>query len=262
MLQHRPWHATTTCADQPSSRPRRSKIEGCSAPATMASAAIDDALAHVRSLIEDVEGALKPEERAPKAAKPSGSKQNGKPSSQAGESDDESALLFAKAKLVVARVAKADDHPEADRLLCLQLDVGAEATVPVVAGLKGHVEPAAFIGQHVVAITNLKPCKLAGRVSEAMILAASCERQGMPGNRCVRVLQAPAGAKPGARVRCRGKDAQNKVEAPKTLSSKIWAAIVSRLVVQESTALYDGCVLETEEGVIKVPGVDDNSEIH
>lgn len=227
----------------------------------MASAAIDNALAHVRSLIEDVEDALKPEKEAPKAAKRSGSKQNGKSSSQVGESD-ESALQFAKAKLVVARVAAADDHPEADRLLCLQLDVGAEATVPVVAGLKGYVEPAAFVGQHVVAITNLKPCKLAGRVSEAMILAASCERQGMPGNRCVRVLQAPPGAKPGARVRCPGKDAQNKVEAPKTLSSKIWAAIVSRLVVQESTALYDGCALETEEGVIKVPDVDDNSEIH
>lgn len=228
----------------------------------MASAAIDDALAHVRGLIEDVEDALKPKKEAPKAPKRSGSKQNGKSSSQVGESDDESALQFAKAKLVVARVAAADDHPEADRLLCLQLDVGAEATVPVVAGLKGYVEPAAFVGQHVVAITNLKPCKLAGRVSEAMILAASCERQGMPGNRCVRVLQTPSGAKPGARVRCPGKDARNKVEAPKTLSSKIWAAIVSRLVVQESTALYDGCALETEEGVIKVPDVDDNSEIH
>lgn len=228
----------------------------------MASAAIDEALAHVRGLIEDVEDALKPVEADTEAKKRSGSKHDGKAPSQSGASEDESALQFAKAKLVVARVAAAEDHPEADRLLCLQLDVGREETVPVVAGLKGHVEPDAFVGQHVVAITNLKPCKLAGRVSQAMILAASCNRQGMPEGKCVRVLEAPPGARPGTRIRCQGKVAQCKVDAPKTLSSKIWAAIVPRLVVQGSKALYDGCALETEEGAVKVTDVDDGSEIH
>ena len=59
----------------------------------------------------------------------------------------------------------------------------------VVAGLKGHIEREALLGSLVVAILNLKPAKLAGELSEAMLLAA--DAPGAGGRELVRTLMPP-----------------------------------------------------------------------
>lgn len=223
---------------------------------------IDDALTLVRRLIDDIERSSNPPSSREKTEAHSKKKKSAKVIPQEVEFADESALQFAKANLVVARVASASVHPEADRLLCLELDVGSGTNIPVVAGLRGHVETSTFVGQHIVAITNLKPCKLAGRVSEAMVLAASCKDESSPGGKRVSVLQAPPGSRPGCRIRAKDKEAAMMGEAPKTLSSKIWTTIVSRLAVKDSCAMYDGCRLETDQGNVTVEGMEDGAEIH
>ena len=78
---------------------------------------------------------------------------------------------FAKIELKVAKVVNCENHPKADKLLVLTLEIGDE-TRTVVSGIKDFYSPEDLIGKKVVAITNLKPVKLRGIESRGMILAA------------------------------------------------------------------------------------------
>ena len=62
-------------------------------------------------------------------------------------------------------------------------------TQPAVAGLKGHIPAAELEGRLAVAILNLKPAKLAGMASEAMLLAADAPKGD--GTELVRTLTPP-----------------------------------------------------------------------
>ena len=78
---------------------------------------------------------------------------------------------FDKIDLRVAEVVKAEKHPDADRLLVLQLKVGEE-TRQVVSGIAKYYNPEDLIGKKVILVYNLKPVKLRGIESHGMILAA------------------------------------------------------------------------------------------
>jgi len=79
---------------------------------------------------------------------------------------------FAKVELRVAQVIAAEPVKGADKLLKLQLDLGSEQR-QVVSGIAQHYKPEALVGRKVVCVTNLKPVKLRGELSQGMILAAS-----------------------------------------------------------------------------------------
>jgi methionine--tRNA ligase beta chain len=76
--------------------------------------------------------------------------------------------------LRAARVLDARDHPNADRLMIMDIDLGEE-TRQIVAGIVGHYEPGDLVGQGIVVVANLEPAKLRGEVSEGMLLAAENE---------------------------------------------------------------------------------------
>ena len=85
--------------------------------------------------------------------------------------------------------------PEADKLLRLQLDLGALGTRQVFAGIKSAYDPATLVGRLTVMVANLAPRKMRFGMSEGMVLAASDERGGP-------FLLAPdEGAQPGMRVK-------------------------------------------------------------
>ena len=94
--------------------------------------------------------------------------------------------------LRVARVLEARAHPNADRLLVMDIDLGSEQR-QIVAGIVGHYEPRELEGLPIVVVANLQPAKLRGEVSQAMLLAAENE-EGRLG-----VLLAPE-APPGTRL--------------------------------------------------------------
>jgi methionyl-tRNA synthetase len=75
-----------------------------------------------------------------------------------------------KLDIRVGRITAAEDHPNADKLLVLRVDVGEERQL--VAGLKGYYRPEELIGKTVVVFVNLKPVKLRGVESQGMVLAA------------------------------------------------------------------------------------------
>ncbi|MEQ8844129.1 MAG: methionine--tRNA ligase subunit beta [Phycisphaerales bacterium] len=80
---------------------------------------------------------------------------------------------FAKVDLRVATITTAEPHPNADRLLKLQLDDGSGEPRQICAGIKGHYEPEALVGRQIVIVANLAPRKIRGEESRGMLLAAS-----------------------------------------------------------------------------------------
>lgn len=79
---------------------------------------------------------------------------------------------FAQVELRVAQVVACEPIPKADKLLKLQLDLGFEQR-QVVSGIAKHYKPEELVGRKVICVTNLKPVKLRGELSQGMILAAS-----------------------------------------------------------------------------------------
>jgi methionyl-tRNA synthetase len=104
--------------------------------------------------------------------KPKKDKQEALP---AGKEQTEDNLLdiseFARAKLVVAEVLKAENVEGADKLLKLQIDIGKEKR-QIVAGVAQYYTPEKITGMKIIVVTNLKPAVIRGVESNGMLLAA------------------------------------------------------------------------------------------
>ena len=81
--------------------------------------------------------------------------------------------LFAKLDLRVATVKACEFHPNADRLLKVQLDDGTPEGRQVCAGIKAWYDPETLVGKQVIIVANLEPRKIRGEISQGMVLAAS-----------------------------------------------------------------------------------------
>ena len=78
---------------------------------------------------------------------------------------------FKEVSLKVAEVISAEDHPNADKLLVLQVRIGEEDR-QLVAGIRGHYSPEELVGKKIVVVDNLAPAVLRGVESQGMLLAA------------------------------------------------------------------------------------------
>ncbi|MCF8029479.1 MAG: methionine--tRNA ligase [Desulfohalobiaceae bacterium] len=83
---------------------------------------------------------------------------------------------FQKLDMRVGRVEGASPHPDADRLLQLEVDAGEGYTRRIVAGLAEAYSPQDLVGRHVTVLANLKPRKLRGVTSHGMVLAVHGEQ--------------------------------------------------------------------------------------
>ncbi len=110
-------------------------------------------------------------------------------------SDEISFDDFAKLDLRIARIAKAEHVPEANKLLKLQLDLGGGVTKQVFAGIKSAYAPEDLEGKLTVMVANLAPRKMRFGMSEGMVLAAG------PGKQDLWILEPHEGAQPGMRVK-------------------------------------------------------------
>lgn len=79
---------------------------------------------------------------------------------------------FKKVELKVGKVLSVDDHPDADKLLILRVDLGEERPRTLVAGLRQYYSPDELEGKLLVVVTNLEPARLRGVQSDGMMLAA------------------------------------------------------------------------------------------
>jgi len=79
---------------------------------------------------------------------------------------------FRKIELKVATVKAAEAHPNADKLLVLQIDIGGEQR-QICAGIRGSYSPEELVGKQIIVVANLETAKLRGMESQGMLLAAS-----------------------------------------------------------------------------------------
>jgi len=79
---------------------------------------------------------------------------------------------FSQLDLRVATVLEAREHPNANKLLLLKIQVG-DVTKQIVAGIKAHYEPQSLVGTQIIIVNNLEPAMLRGEESQGMLLAAS-----------------------------------------------------------------------------------------
>lgn len=106
---------------------------------------------------------------------------------------------FAKVDLRVAKVLKAEPHPNADKLLRLELDDGSGTPRQICAGIRAQYTPEQLVGKLIVIVANLAPRQLRGVESRGMLLAASDADKGAE-QRSVVIISPSADIKPGAVV--------------------------------------------------------------
>ncbi len=78
---------------------------------------------------------------------------------------------FAKLQFQIGEIVKCEEVAKSKKLLCSQVKIGSE-TRQIVSGIKAWYKPDQMVGKKVMVVTNLKPAKLAGLLSEGMILCA------------------------------------------------------------------------------------------
>jgi len=79
---------------------------------------------------------------------------------------------FKKLELRIAKIKDVIEHPNADRLYVITVDLG-DKTKQIVAGIRNSYKKEDLVGRQVVVVDNLDPAMLRGVESQGMLLAAS-----------------------------------------------------------------------------------------
>ncbi len=79
---------------------------------------------------------------------------------------------FSKVALKVGEIKKCEKHPNAEKLLVSQIQIGSEVR-QIVSGIAKYYDPVNLVGKKVIVVTNLKPVKIRGIESFGMVLCAS-----------------------------------------------------------------------------------------
>ena len=78
---------------------------------------------------------------------------------------------FGAMQFQVGEIVSCEAVPKSKKLLCSQVKIGSQVR-QIVSGIKAHYSAEEMVGKKVMVVTNLKPAKLAGILSEGMILCA------------------------------------------------------------------------------------------
>lgn len=135
----------------------------------------------------------------------------------------------------VAKIISAEDHPDADKLYVLKIDLGKEKR-QLVAGIKKYYKKEDLIGKHICVLTNLKPAKLRGVESQGMILAGEDDKDVG--------LLIPDG-KPGEQVFFEG-------ITPKTEQVEYTDFTKIRIIIDKGRINYDNKILKTKKAAVSV----------
>jgi methionyl-tRNA synthetase len=84
---------------------------------------------------------------------------------------------FAKIEFRVGQIKECKKIEESEKLLRMEVDFGEETLRVVFAGIAKNYEPDELLGKKTVFVTNVKPRKIMGELSEAMIFAGSNEEE-------------------------------------------------------------------------------------
>jgi len=146
----------------------------------------------------------------------------------------------------VAKIILVEDHPNADKLIILRIDLGREHR-QIIAGIKNDYTKEELIGKKIAVLTNLKPATIRGQISNGMLLA------GDDGKNIG--LIAPKDSNPGDNVYFEGYNKVNKNQ----ISYEDFANI--HMLTKDGKVVYNGNVMKTYKEVLFVEKVVDNARI-
>ncbi|XP_008330292.1 tyrosine--tRNA ligase, cytoplasmic [Cynoglossus semilaevis] len=167
----------------------------------------------------------------PDPSKTKGGKAGGK--AGGGENDE---VLPHRMDIRVGKVVSVEKHPDAETLYLEKIDVGEAEPRTVVSGLVAYVSQEELQDRMVLVLCNLKPQKMRGIESQAMLLCASIE--GEP--RRVEPLDPPEGSSPGEQVFVEGYES-GKADEKLNPKKKVWEKL------QVDLKISDECVAQWKE---------------
>jgi methionine--tRNA ligase beta chain len=155
-------------------------------------------------------------------------------------------------QMKVGTITKVWQHPDAEKLFVELIDVGdAGGPRQVVSGLVGHVSLDAMLGKKLLVVANMKPTKMRGVESTAMVLCGS----GVDG--VVEPVAPPAGAANGTVVTCADFPGEpDEVLNPK---KKVFEAVALDFCVKNGVATYKGCPFSVGGEVCTLPTLKDGT---
>ena len=146
--------------------------------------------------------------------------------------------IFSKLDLRVAKILAVKDHPNADSLYMMHIDLGKMGKRVIVAGVKKDYTIDEMKNRNIVVVTNLKPANLRGITSNGMLLAATDDTG-------VVSLLNPGDANPGSEVIVEG--IQKSPE--KVLEFEDFKKIKME-IDENQNAIYNGKKLKSEKGYV------------
>jgi len=138
----------------------------------------------------------------------------------------------AKLDLRIGKILDAKQHPNADKLLLLDVDLGKEKR-QLVAGIKEHYNLDELKGKKIVVLCNLKPAKIRGVESKGMLLAADDGKK-------IRIIEADKSL-PGDAVYFSG----IKQEPEKEITIDDFLKI--KLLTKNKNVFYDNKIMKTDK---------------
>lgn len=152
---------------------------------------------------------------------------------------EEAPIDVRRLDLRVGKIIECSKHPDAEALYLEKIDCGEPNPRTVISGLVKFVPLEEMQNRMVVVLCNLKPVKMRGIMSEAMVMCASTPEK-------VEVLAPPAGAVPGDLVHCVG--FPREPDAQMNPKKKIFETVAPDLMTNGSLeACYKGAKLEVPD---------------
>uniref|UniRef100_A0A7I4YPJ1 Methionine--tRNA ligase, cytoplasmic n=1 Tax=Haemonchus contortus TaxID=6289 RepID=A0A7I4YPJ1_HAECO len=189
--------------------------------------AVEKAVPITEAPVEKSSKKEKPEVEKKQSASGSGKK--------AGSATVDDQIDVGRLDLRVGRIVKCEKHPDADALYVEQIDVGESAPRTVVSGLVRHVPLDQMQNRLVVVLCNLKPAKMRGIESRAMVMCASSPEK-------VEIMEVDPSAQPGTPVKC--PPYVHRPDAQLNPKKKIWETVAEDLKVSaEGYAVWKDCPL-------------------
>ncbi|KYK27573.1 methionine--tRNA ligase [Thermoplasmatales archaeon SG8-52-1] len=146
---------------------------------------------------------------------------------------------FSKLDLRVAKIIGVRDHPDADSLYMLHVDLGKLGKRVIVAGMKPYYSKEEINGKNIVIVTNLKPATIRGIKSNGMLLAAD------DGKGTCSLLN-PGESSPGSEIIIKGITKQ-----PAGILEFEDFKKINMTIGDKQQAIYNGKALQAEKGEVK-----------
>lgn len=145
---------------------------------------------------KELEAMAAEKEKEAKQAEKAEKKEEKKQEKAGKKADDGIASFddFMKIKLIAAKVIACEKVEKSDKLLKETLDIGGGLTKTVCSGIAKYYSPEEMVGKTVVLVNNFAPRKMAGQVSEGMLLCAEDPEGG------VRLLTVDGDVAPGSEI--------------------------------------------------------------